>query len=445
MHRSCFNLTQFNRGILPFVASATTETAALAAAVGDVSQRSLYRGGISSERSLGLLRRIRTSPSTVKQGVRNQSTLSTNQSPYLLYSNSNSDDRARFLTESGMRMLGVSSRDIPRGWQELQKRIRNSPGYHPRDDLCDYNSNNSKENVISLIRIIPSYNNEIQAQPIIEDINEALLFELFVQSPNEAVKIPFDRDSTPDSLEGLKLLTGILQPNDFIFEDGCDNGQHLVQMIKELHDNNIPVKAIGTDLAFYNTVVAQMLATTFGMEGECRFFTAHALHRFSPRSFSKSAGRHVLLAYRMIPVFDEKKIMRYMDRISADLKPGDLWCGSIALPSGRFYEKHTTDRHWIDSLQVRRISTAFGAETFVHKPSLGATNQQMLKYFSASYGFAGFRCTVDDFDNVLLNTYMTGNQFEILAKKFDFSFAVAPVKVQCSDNDRLVVILEKQQ
>lgn len=135
-------------------------------------------------------------------------------------------------------------------------------------------------------------------------------------------------------------------------------------MIKEINDHNIPVKAIGTDLTFCNTITAQMLSTSCGMESECRFFTAHALHRSSPRFFSQSTGRHVLLAYRLIPVFDERKIMRYMQRIRADLKPGDLWCGSLALPRGRFYEKYTKDRHTIDSVQVLKITTAFGAETF---------------------------------------------------------------------------------
>lgn len=69
----------------------------------------------------------------------------------------------------------------------------------------------------------------------------------------------------------------------------------------------------------------------------------------------------------------------------------------------------------------------------------------MLKYFTAKYRFDGFQCTEHDFDKVMLNTYMTADQFKMLANKFDFSFAVDPVEVKCHDNDRVVVIQEKQQ
>ena len=126
------------------------------------------------------------------------------------------------------------------------------------------------------------------------------------------------------------------------------------------------------------------------------------------------------------------------------MQPGDLWCGSIALPEGRFYERNSSNQQSIGHYSIRPVPTIFGGTTFVHHPDSGkVTDTQLSKYFNRRFESVGLQLKEGDFSNVVLNTFITREQLEVLAQKYGLQLAADPIEVDCGDNKRLVVLLKK--
>jgi len=446
---------QFGKGIQMFWSNVRARGTTLAESVGSAARSSISRTQTFQHQSSNVLSNRQlcsygfttrgSFPSSSVQNVRYYSTSQHGQSTssrYQSYQKANDQEKVLSLTHSGLRMLGAnlspeippSSSSIETGWKEVQQRY---------PELSDFDPKHPEMNFVSLATIFNTYDPNIQMYPVIEDLDEVLIFEKFRSDPANTVTVPYSLLSTEDSLAGLQVLKEKTEPKAFILEDGCASGQHLTQLVETFNEDGVPIKAVGTDIAFYDIATGKMLVSTLGMESQCLFASAHTLHRSSPRAISGKEGQHITLAYRMIPVFNEKKIFRYMDKVSKEMKPGDLWCGSIALPQGTFYERYTEDDQLIREQSIRSIPTTFGATTIVYKPNMGATNEQLVQHFNSEYQGIGPQFDSDDLSNVMLNTYMTREQFESLAAKYGFKLATDPIEVDCHDNKRLVVMLEK--
>jgi hypothetical protein len=293
-------------------------------------------------------------------------------------------EKVLILIYNALRKMGVdlpsqvvlTPMNIEKSWKKAQSKYSHFPGY---------DSANPANSLAFLVRIMPSYNPKVQSSPIIEDVNEALILEKFDQQSTEAIILPFSESATEDSKAGELLLRRLIQPNSTIIEDGCNNGQDLISLALNLQKRNIPVQALGFDIAFYNTNIARMLSASLGIEEFCDFYAANALHRRGSREIFGNKGPHIIMGYRLIPVFDEGKILRYMGGLRNEMSSGDLWCGSIALPEGKLYERNTTDQEMIKKHSIRAIPTTFGGITFVERPDLGATDSQLVPYFNKKY------------------------------------------------------------
>ena len=80
----------------------------------------------------------------------------------------------------------------------------------------------------------------------------------------------------------------------------------------------------------------------------------------------------------------------------------------------------------------------------MHRPNFeNASDAQLVQHFNAGFGGTGLQSKEGDFSSIVLNTYMTKEQFESLAKKHGLQLETEPVEVDCGDNKRLVVLLKK--
>ncbi len=71
------------------------------------------------------------------------------------------------------------------------------------------------------------------------------------------------------------------------------------------------------------------------------------------------------------------------------------------------------------------------------------TDTQLSEHFNRKFESVGLQLQEGDFSNVVLNTFMTREQLEVLAQKYGLQLAADPIEVDCGDNKRLVVLLKK--
>lgn len=350
--------------------------------------------------------------------------------------------KMRLLTYNGLRVVGASApvktfvtdQEVRLAWGEVAQVDQQLPKY---DSIPD-------KDFVALAMHLPPDDSASKRPFRVEDHDESLLALLFANESRTSIRVPFERPNTPDSDMGNMALLPHVKNGAYIIEDGCDHGQHLVCLADRLRQNNVQFKAFGMDIIASQSNIARMLTASVGMDSVLSFGRSNALYRRSPREISGKKGQHIVVAYRLLPVFHERKLMRYLKKVSDEMESGDLWCGSLALPSGNFYTRNTSNHQIIHQHCIQRIPMSIGGETFVHHPDFsGQTDQQMCRYFNKMFGSHDLAFSEQDLSNMILNTFMSQGQFEDLVKKFDMKFARAPIPVSCSDNDRLVVILEK--
>ncbi|MCB9093259.1 MAG: hypothetical protein H6620_11935 [Halobacteriovoraceae bacterium] len=429
--------------------SVTTKGVSLTETTSSVGKKMVKQSGSSSHAPSMQDRRVHSFGFSSPSKLSNVRYYSTSQGrrrdPSLLttYASLPNPQKIQTLTYNGLRMVGanvpfktkVSETDLQKAWESARSLNPQFPKFTP---------DQPSSNFVTLIEHFSPFDPKVQGNLVVEDVDEAILLESFSQNPANMMHVPYGVPHTEDSEIGKKLLAEHIQPEAFILEDGCSNGQHLVSFVSALEEQDVPVRAVGTDVIPYNTNMGRMLVSSMGMDGSVSFSAAHALHRSPPRTISGTTGQHVILGYRLIPVFSEQKILRYMEKISSEMQPGDLWCGSIALPEGQFYERNSSDQQAIGHYSIRPVPTSFGGTTFVHHPDFGeVTDTQLSQHFNRSFEGVGLQLKEGDFSNVVLNTFMTREQLEVLAQKYSLQLAADPIEVDCGDNKRLVVLLKK--
>jgi len=385
-----------------------------------------------------------SSPTAAAQYYSSTFSRNSDQTVFPSYKESSNDQKVLTLTYNGLRMVGAklpdvvypSFSDVKDAWEKVGNL---DPGF-PQIDGDD-----PTMNLAQVVFAFPAFDARVQKAHIIEDINEAIVLQSFAADPTEMIHIPFGVDSTLDSEVGKGLIMDRVKPEAFILEDGSDNGQHLISLVHALHEHDNPVRAMGTDIAFAHTNIGRMLVSSVGMEGSVSFCAAHSLHRPSARRISGSQGQHIFIAYRLLPVFNEEKIGRYLLKLSEEMQPGDLWCGSIALPEGPLFEKNSKNKEKIQRFSIHPVPTKFCGKTYVHHPEFPGMkkDEELVSYFEKRFQGSGLKFREEDFSNVILNTYTTRDEFEKLVHRYGLSFTSDPVEVDCIDNRRLVVLLEK--
>ena len=453
-------LAGIEKGIEHFWRSTRSEVGSLQRSVDRTAQSRISRQSCtessslrnrqtSNRRSSG----VRRNDSFVSSSVRGVRCYSTYHGPserlrrFETFKEVDANQKVFTLMADGLRRLGVpievgvpaSEENLQDGWQKL---LNLNP------DFPVYDLENPARNLVHVMGAFNTYHPEVQEGPVVHDLNEALVFERFITNPTKAVILPFDQPSTEDGEVGIRMIQQRLEGESsdrvVVCEDGCSSGQHLTELVMGVQESGRSIRAIGTDIAFYDVATGVMLSGSLGIEDSCHFFSANALDRSSPRKVLGDEGHHITLGLRMLPVMDERKILQYMGKISQEMQSGDLWCGSIALPEGRFYERNVGDLGFIEKCEVRAIETESVGTTFVHKPDFGGvSDERLVRHFNDRYKELGLQVSASDLSNILLNTYMSFEQLEALSAKFGFKVTADPVVVDCEDNKRLVVMLEK--
>lgn len=268
-----------------------------------------------------------------------------------------------------------------------------------------------------LRRILPAfkhYEPAIQAQEVVEDLQDAFVVSNSIK--DEELSPDVNLYSTKDSEYCISLLANKTKNGrSLIFEDASGNGAHLIKFVSSLLTKHHNFYAIGTDINSNRASVAQQCVQTVGLDHVCQFLPAHALHRASPRTIASqlnfTCDRYITLAFRLIPVLTETKIRRYLRKISNEMQPGDLWCGSIALPIGINYREHSKNSTYTSE------QTTFGGTTFFHCPA-GLEIEANVAIFTKMIGHFPISRHEGDLKKFILNTYMTKKQFHDLALEY---------------------------
>jgi hypothetical protein len=331
-------------------------------------------------------------------------------------------DRSSLLISTGLKMLGATSTSLEEAWKQI------FPTTIP------YDSKNSDLNLRVLLFRLSKYTPEIQKQQILEDLDEAICL-LRLNDPHKPFPLPILKHQSADNRICAQLVKNIIDvsPSSFILEDGSGSGANLLVLGESRSDKNRSFKAVGTDIDPKQATFAQILTHAVGLQNVYSFAPAHALHRFSPRYMAekqnKKYDQYIIVACRVIPVLTENKIQRYLEKLGNEMQPGDLWCGSIALPEGPengYYNRNVNDKEAIRRLGIQRIEMSCGGETFVHTPE-GLRDPKYLDHFKREAGKLNIQDSSQDIDkavnNVILNTYMTQDQFATLASKHGLHLA----------------------
>lgn len=365
------------------------------------------------------------------------------QAEWRKYRRANNEHKVSLLLKAGLDTLlqtNTTSEVTPCDVKEAWERLR-----HQRPDLSlpEYTNNEKVLLERHVLRALGTYDPMVQEKQIVEDLQEAFVIASPVR-PQEL--IPLSGGLTGDSQCCFQLLNHKTKNgHSLIFEDGSGNGAHLAHFASFLWGLGRSFFALGTDISPKKANLAQLLVQTTGLGPVCRFLPAHALHRASPRQLAHRVNnihydRYILFAFRLIPVLTESKIRKYLKKLSEEMKQGDLWCGSIALPGGSNYDKHMADK------RVTVENTTFGAKTLLHRPEGLEISANITKLDTLVQPFEVTRYP-GDLDKFILNTYMTQKQFEDLIAPYGFKLAAIqgnPRQVDEEYTKYTCVVIEKK-
>lgn len=374
---------------------------------------------------------VQAAPALISNAKRSYSVTSVD--PLEHYAQCTYKEQISCLLKTGLHRLGNTLEDTEQGWNRLVKNI----------GLTNY-SPNVEKNLENIIPLLERYNSVVQANQIIEDMDEATWVIRSKYRPLQSLVPSLQDMDTCDAQYCFELIEKQCVDGTFLLEDGSGNGNHLLQFASYLKKQRCSFYALGTDVNSREIVLAQLATEALGLNEVCKFLPAHALHRASHRNISLSLctqiNKHIIIACRLIPVFTETKIKRYFEKLSTEMSPGDLWCGSIALPEGNLYDKHTKNN-------MQALKTLFGAKTLVHSPG-GLNTEEEKKRFNEEIAKLDLKNrSPGDFERVILNTYMTLETFEKLINSYGFKLAkIKTLTKEESPHTRyFCALLEKMQ